>query len=111
MNNMEYKCPEHNKPVKLNDWGKYFHFNGKDSSGKSLWCNKTKEDIEGVDPKWIGQGPTTGEANKDPEAEGKVRHGVVVAVIQHGGLEALKGQLNKIDKVVSYIMSGEINEE
>jgi len=42
----------------------------------------------------------------DTDAEGKVRHGVVVAVIQHGGLEALKGQMPKIERIVNYIMTG-----
>lgn len=47
----------------------------------------------------------------DAIALGKVRHGVVVAVIEHGGLEALKGQLSKINRVVDFIMTGEAHEQ
>lgn len=42
----------------------------------------------------------------DAIAEGKVRHGVVTAVIEHGGLDALRGQIPTIDKAVEYIVTG-----
>lgn len=61
------------------------------------------------------QPPLTREPLEAPDwdkiAEGKVRHGVVVAMIEHGGIEALKGKLPAIKKITEYIMTGEYLEE
>lgn len=38
-------CPEHQVLAKKNQWGKYAHTVGKDAGGKSIWCNKTPEQM------------------------------------------------------------------
>jgi hypothetical protein len=42
----------------------------------------------------------------DNEARGKTKCAVICAVIQNGGLEAVKGKSEEIERIVDYIMGG-----
>ena len=108
---MDKICPIHK--TNMRQWTKnnrswYSHI----IEGTEQWCNggDPKEPLD----KALGateKAKTLPDVDWEAISKGKVRHGVVVAVIENGGLEALKGQISKINKIVDYIMTGELNEE
>lgn len=105
MNKETAKCPECGNTNEVlistgfkkpeNKGKKYFTCAG---CGKFQWVEgvATQEQIEQT------------KKGYEDEARGKTRCAVVTAIIQHGGLEELKGQMEKIDKVVDYIMDGNL---
>jgi hypothetical protein len=112
-------CPLHQVPLFGKEWNGtmlYSHII-KDvgfCNGKKITPFKPQVSPQPSLPQQPLTPPITREPLEAPDwekiAEGKVRNSVITSQIQYGGLDSLKGQLPKVERVVSYIMTGRYDE-
>lgn len=112
-------CPEHLKPFSdksPNKGGFYWHVV---NFATSEYCSKSKEEYDALpDPSETGTRPFSRptEPTREPvegrdfdaENRGKVRHGLVVAMIEHHGLNSHLKDSEKelINSYVEFVMTG-----
>lgn len=113
-------CPKHpgtRSWLKTSQYGEYYSH--KDDSAPKGYCNTKTEDVtlpndnDRFQPETPHnapapvQSPAVRRASEpDPDAKGKVRHGVFVAVVERDGLDAALKQWNQIVRATEAVMTG-----